>query len=260
MGVAAGDVDGDGRTDLLVTNLDLETNALYANLGDSLFSDARFSSRLAAADRLTVGFGAALADFDQDGDLDLVVANGHIIHNVEEFGTGTTYRQRNQLFENRGDATFLEVAESGLDVVRSSRGLAVGDLDGDGDLDLAISNSNDLAEVYENIAWPAAAWLAIDLLGAEGNRLGIGARVEIKAGDRRQIREVRTSSSYQSQHASTAHFGLGASRDLVETRVRWPGGGMLAVRSLPASRRVRISADGVSARRGDDSTRSGSRR
>ena len=239
MGVDLGDVDGNGHSDIVVTHLNLQTTVLYSNLGGMVFTDARYVSKIAEPSLNMVGFGAAFADFDQDADSDLVVANGHIIHNVELFGTGTTYKQRNQLFDNLGKGVFREVKDSGLDVVRSSRGLAAGDLDLDGDLDLVIANSNDLSEAYENIASPAGSWLQIDLVGPRGgNTAGIGARVEVEAGGKKQFREVRTGTSYLSQSALTVHFGLGAAAKADRVTVRWPDGKVQIFGEVAANRRV----------------------
>jgi enediyne biosynthesis protein E4 len=239
MGVDSGDLDGNGFPDLMVTHLDLQTSGVYANQGRNVFLDARYTSHLAEPSFHQVGFGVVFADLDQDGDLDVVVANGHIIHNVELTGTGTTYKQRNQLFENLGKGQFREVKDAGLDVVRASRGLAAGDLDGDGDLDLAVNNSNDLCEVYENVGAPGR-WLQVDLETARGNTSGIGARLELAAAGRRQEREVRTASSYLSQNAVTAHFGLGAAPRADRLTVRWPDGKVQAFESLPADRRLAV--------------------
>ncbi|HEX9668677.1 MAG TPA: CRTAC1 family protein [Thermoanaerobaculia bacterium] len=237
MGVDAGDYDGDGRLDLVVTNFAQETNALYRGLGGALFFDARFVSGIAEPSFPMLGFGVAFADLDQDGDLDLAVANGHVLDRPELFGSPSPYAQRNQVFENLGDGRFREVLDAGLDVVRVSRGLAAGDLDGDADLDLVVVNSNQPAEVYENLA--GGRWLAVELVGRESNRFGIGARLELEAGGRRQVREARTASSYLSQNALTVHFGLPAAAAGVDRLlVRWPSGRRQRVEGLPAGRRL----------------------
>ncbi|HVS01489.1 MAG TPA: CRTAC1 family protein [Thermoanaerobaculia bacterium] len=242
MGIAVGDVDGNGHPDLLVTHLDLQSNALYLNQGGMLFVDGRYEARIAEPSLYKVGFGVDAADFDQDGDLDVVVANGHIIHNVEQFGTGTTFAQRNQLFANRGGGVLREVGSSGLDAVRPSRGLAVGDLDGDGDLDLAINNSDAAAEVYENVVARPGRWLQIDLAGGGGvGAGGIGAVVSLaSAAGAPRMREVRTASSYLSQNDLTVHLGLGDAAAAEGVEVRWPDGRRQRFARLPADHRLRL--------------------
>ncbi len=239
MGVAVGDVDGDERLDLVATNFELETNVLYRNLGDGLFLDARWATNVAESSLLMLAFGVDLADFDQDADLDLVVANGHIHDNAAELHPASRYAQRNQLLENHG-GRFMERDDSGLDIVRVSRGLATGDLDGDGDLDLVIVNSNDLAEVYRNRAGDGGgSWLQLDLAASSGNRFGIDARLRIVADGSVQVREVRTGASYASQNALTAHVGIGAAR-AAEVDVTWPDGTRQRFQGLPANRRYRL--------------------
>ncbi|HEX6861304.1 MAG TPA: CRTAC1 family protein [Thermoanaerobaculia bacterium] len=238
MGVALGDIDGNGFQDIIKTHLDLQTNAVYSNQGSLLFIDARYTSKLAEPSLYMVGFGTVFADLDQDGDLDNAIANGHIIHNAELFGTGTTYKQRNQLFENIGKGVFREIEDGGIDVVRSSRGLAAGDLDLDGDLDLVFTSSDDLSEVYENVTSPAGGWLQVDLAGRGKNTAAIGARVELEAGGRKQVRETRTGSSYLSQSALTLHFGLGAAARADRLTIRWPDGKVQVLTGVPGKRRV----------------------
>jgi enediyne biosynthesis protein E4 len=238
MGVDAGDLDGDGWFDLLSTHLDQQTNAVYGNVGGGVFVDRRFASGLAEPSMPMVGFGVVFADLDHDGDTDVVVANGHIIHNVELYDRGTTFRQRNQVFANEGDGTFREVPDAGLDVVESSRGLAAGDLDLDGALDLVVNNSNARCEVYRNVG-ARGGFLEVSLRDQRtANRDGIGARIELWRGAQVAVRELRTGSSYLSQSSLPAHFGLGSDIRVARLSVRWPDGERLELRNQPANRRL----------------------
>jgi hypothetical protein len=240
MGVDMADVDGDGLVEIIVTHLDMQSNALYSSSESGLFMDRRHRSQLAEVSRLRVGFGVAFGDFDRDADVDLVVANGHIIHNIELYGTGGTYRQRNQVFENQGDGRFDLVEEAGFEAVRASRGLAIGDLDGDGDLEVVVNNLDEEVEVYENLS-SSGGWLGVDLRGRGPNRRALGTRLELRSGSSRQLREVRSASSYLSQNATMVHFGLGdePSGEL-ELTVHWPGGRQQILRRFPAERRLML--------------------
>lgn len=219
MGVDLLDLDRDALPEIVVTNFDLETNGLYGNLGGGIFFDRRFVAKIAEPSLYKVGFGVAFADFDLDGDADLAIANGHILDNIERFPDkkGNTYKQENQILENQGGGIFSWRRDAGLTVVRSSRGLAVGDLDLDGDGDLLISNSNDLAEVYENLSEASGHWLALDLGGP-------GVVANVTAGARRQTAETRTASSYLSQNEPVLRFGLGVVSKVDAIELRWPGG------------------------------------
>ena len=239
MGVEMPDYDGDGLFDLYVTNFELETNALYRNAGEGLFSDVRFPSGVAEPSLLRLAFGVAFADFDLDGDQDFVVANGHINDNAEEIGSETPYEQPNQVFERDGKR-FREVPDAGLDAVGSSRGLALGDFDLDGDQDVVIVNSNDRTEVYENTTPPKGGWLAVDLVAGTGNRFAVGARLELALEHGVARREVRTGSSYLSQNEMRVHFGTGTLGGAVRLSVRWPDGRRWEIVDLPAGRRLSL--------------------
>ena len=254
MGIAVGDTDMNGHEDLVVTHLDRQTNALYANQGSGLFLERRFVAGIAGPSMPWVGFGADLADFDLDGDLDLAVANGHVIHNInEQEGFGDeVYRQPNQVLENLG-SQFREVEDSGVSAVRVSRGLATADFDLDGDPDLVISNCNDLAEVYRNDSVRKGRALQIDLLDRRSpNRRAVGAVVTVVSTGGAQRREVRAGSSYLSQNSLTQTFGIPAANgrpagdateptpDDVDVRIRWPGSGSLHLTGVTPGRRIRV--------------------
>ncbi len=253
MGIAVGDIDGNGFEDLIVTHLDRQTNALYSNQGGGLFSERRFAAGIAEPSMPWVGFGVDLADFDLDGDLDLVIANGHVIHDIAEDeprddALHALHAQPNQLLENRG-GRFTEIQDSGISAIRVSRGLAVADFDLDGDLDLVMSNCNQRAEVYRNESTRRGKRLQVDLLDREsGNPRAIGAVLSVRSGAAAQRREVRAGSSYMSQSSTTQTFGVAPSDNeaddsaTAELRVLWPGAGkgILRLPGLPIGRRFQV--------------------
>lgn len=240
MGVDLGDVDGDGNLDIVVTNFEMETNALYKNMGIGLFIDSRYPLNVAESSLLSLAFGVAFADLDHDTDLDLIIANGHVRDNAEQFHAESHFAQRNQLLENQG-GRFEEAENVGLTEVRVSRGLACGDFDLDGDLDVVINNTDDLAESYENLGGSASGkWLQADLRGDESNLAGIDARLTVIVGEQRLIREVRTASSFLSQSSLTAHFGLGPAPPALQLEVRWPSGKRQRFEVVEANRRLQV--------------------
>ena len=230
MGVAAGDYDNDGFFDVFVTNHQRETNSLYRNLGNGLFADVTFASGLGIPSLASLAMGVAFLDYENDGDRDLFVANGHLDDNVELFDADVTYPQQNQLFRNDGKGRFTEVTDSagpGLALEQVSRGVAVGDYDNDGDRDIAISNNNQPAVLLRNDGGNQNHWLTIEVVGAGpplSNRNGIGARIKVVAGDLVQVDEVRGGSSWLSQDDLRVSFGLEAKDGVDLVEIRWPSG------------------------------------
>jgi hypothetical protein len=221
MGVTVGDYDHDGKFDLFVTNFADEYNTLYHNDGANSFTDLSYAAKVAAVSLPHVGWGTKFFDYDNDGWVDLFVANGHVYPQLPG------YRQPKLLHRNNGDGTFTEVsAQFGtlLTENRASRGVAFGDLDNDGDVDLVISDLDGQPQLLRNDGGNSQNSILIKTVGAKSNRSGVGARVKIVSGDLTQIDEVRSGDSYISQSDLRLHFGLGnrTKVDLIE--VRWPSG------------------------------------
>jgi hypothetical protein len=186
-----------------------------------------------------MGWGVAFVDADLDGRLDLFFANGHIFSDIDSFPKlGETYRQKNQLLLNTG-TRFRDVSEragAGLQIARVGRGLAAGDLDNDGDLDVVISNTDDVPTVLENRQATGRHWVAVSAVSPAGNRFAVGARVTISGGGRSQVREIRSGGSYLSQNDLRVYFGLGDYAGPVGVEVRMPGGRRWEWKQLPADR------------------------
>lgn len=227
MGIAAGDINGDGLVDLAVTNFSLEPNNLFVNLGDGLFEDRSRGSGVSESSFKDLGWGIAFVDYDGDGDLDLATANGHIMDNIEKFVPDQTYAQGNRLLQNDGRGGFRDISSTlgaAWQVKEVSRGLAVGDYDNDGRPDLLITHSNAPVDVLHNRTPRVGRWLGLRLEGPPNNRFAIGARVQVTADGRRQVREVLSGGGVLTQGDLRPLFGLGRGVDQVTVDIRWPDG------------------------------------
>ncbi len=233
MGTDFGDYDGDGDLDVIVTNLDFENNSLYRNEGHGIFSDMSFPSGIGAPSLAFVGFGTAFLDYDNDGRLDLAVANGHILDNAPYFNDATTYAQRNFLFRGIPDGRMVEQGSStgpDMQIPNVGRGLATGDVDNDGDLDLLITVSGGSPRLLLNQGGNAGHWLGVRLVGRASNRSALGARVRLSGPHGIMTSETRSGGSYQSQSDLRLHFGFGlsdpasAAGGLPSLSIRWPSG------------------------------------
>ena len=246
MGIDTGDYDGDGNLDVVITNLDFEMHSLYRGLARGLFSDETVRSGIGFPTLPFVGFGVAFLDVDNDAALDIAVANGHILDNAPLFRTGSTYLQRKLLFRNLGNRRFAEVgrmAGPAFAAERVSRGLAAGDIDNDGDLDLLVNNNGQDAELLRNDLQQGvnrANAMLVRLRGAGMNTEAIGARVRLTAGSHTQIRDIKAGSSYLSQSDLRAHFGLGTATRADRIDVVWPSGRTESVDNVAANQIVTI--------------------
>ena len=236
MGADAADYDGDGRLDVFVTNFSQDYNTLYQNSAEGFFSDVSHRAGVAIPSIPYLGWGAGFADFDNDGLLDIFVANGHVYPEIDRFGRGTKYLQRKQLFRNQGKGRFSDVSGdggAGLLIERSSRGAAFGDFDNDGDVDVLVINMNDRPTLLRNDTESGNNWLVLKLVGKSQNRDAIGARVWLEQEGPVQVAEVRSGGSYLSHNDMRVRFGLGRVAKTPPVRVRWPDGALERFEGLP---------------------------
>ncbi len=241
MGVAAGDYDGDDLPDLLVTNYEGQTATLYHNEA-GYFADLSFPAGIGLRTLNPLQWGALFLDYDNDGDKDVFLANGHITAGLERDYPQSRYGQRNQLFRNDG-GHFIEVTDDageGLQIAKSSRGAASGDYDGDGDVDVFVVNRNDTPSLLRNEAGNRNHWLEIRVEGTRSNRDGIGAKIRVVCDNVSQTRELRAGSSYLSSHSPWLSFGLGPCDKVEEVTIRWASGGVETFRGLAADRTWKI--------------------
>jgi len=252
MGIDTGDYDGDGRLDLVITNLDFEMHTMYRGLDRGLFADATTESGVGFVTLPFVGFGVSFLDFDNDGLLDLAIATGHILDNAPLFRAGSTYAQRRLLFRNTGGRRLTEVGRNagpGFTTEHVSRGLAAGDVDNDGDLDLLVTTNGHNVELLRNSGIGGGHSMLVRLRGAGTNWQAIGARVRVTTGNRTQLRDIKAGSSYLSQSDLRAHFGLGDATKADRVEVRWPDGRVESVTDVTADQILTIEeGKGVTAR------------
>ncbi len=242
MGTDAGDVNGDGWPDLIVTNLSAETNALYLG-GEEFFDYGTRNAGLYEGTLMQVGFGVDFLDIDNDTDLDIFVTNGHVIDNIELTDDAQSFRQPSQLFLNDGSGRFALVpaALSG-DIAKPGvgRGTMTFDYDNDGRLDVVVTRNNEPVNLYRNEWQGTGNWIGFDLQGRDGNRDAIGARVTVEVAGRRIVEEKKAGSSYQTSGDPRLHFGLGKVDSASQVTVRWPGGDQDTFKNLAGGMYYRL--------------------
>lgn len=241
MGVGVGDIRQSGSTSLLVTHFQKEANGLYLNDGKGQFTDVTSEAHLAAQTKY-VGWGAAIADFNNDGLADLFWVTGNVYPELEKKYSQYPFKGPRILFRNRGDGTFEELTTEGGPAIsqrHASRGLAVGDFDNDGDLDILIMNVNEVPSLLRNDAPRSNHWLKVRLVGTVSNRSAIGARVTIRHAGKAQAQDLLSQSSYLSCNDPRLHFGLG-SADSADVQVIWPNGREEKLGTVMANRLITI--------------------
>ena len=252
MGVALGDGDGDGWCDIFVTNFSQDHNTYYENLGTGFFTDVSGQAGLAGSSRPFMGWATFFFDYDGDTDLDLFVANGHLMPAIDFAGSGLSYAQTNLLYRNDGASRFTGVSERagpGFGLARVSRGAIHGDLDSDGDPDIVVANLDAPPSLLRNDGERLHRWLGLDLHGPPGNLHGIGAYVLVRSGGREQYRQVFSGDGFMGQNDPRLFIGLGTARLVDRLEVRWPSGLVQRYQNLTADHFYLIHyQDGLTAR------------
>jgi hypothetical protein len=252
MGTAWADYDNDGLPDLVKTNYESEVNNLYRNLGGLRFTEMGNQAGTAAPSYKYLGWGTGFIDANNDGLLDTFVVNGHLRDNLDQYeknkGGLAGYEQYNLFFLQQKPGSFLflgDAAGPGWAIRKVSRGAAWADIDGDGDLDMIVTNLHERPDLLINVSPHPGHWLEIRCVGTKSNRSAIGARLTLEAAEPvvRQMREISSGQSYLSQSDLTAHFGLAASTHVRKLTIRWPSGVVESFSDLPADQAL-IATEG----------------
>lgn len=255
MGLAVGDYDNNGRVDFYVTNFSDDSNTLRRNDGDGIFTDVTLQSGHGEVTMPFLGWGTSFIDYDNDGWTDLLVANGHVYPAVDKYQWGTSFAQQPLLFRNLANGRFERVGAapgSGLARAWPSRGLAVGNLDGDGQPDAVFNNIDAAPTLLRNVTKQAGHWLTLRLVGDVSKKSpkdATGAIAYLTIGKVRRRADVFSGASFGSQNDSRLHFGLGTSRRVDKLEVKWPGGGLESF-EVPGVNRVLTLVEGRGIARG----------
>jgi len=250
MGISIGDYDRDGRLDLIVTNFADDYDTIYHKNADGTFSDVTRATKTVEPGLPYLKWGVKFFDFDNDGWLDIFVANGHVYPQVEGAYPGGMYGQRKLLYRNLHDGTFSEIAADAGEALlkrRVSRGAAFGDYDEDGDLDVIVNELDGPPMLLRNDGGAqvgdgqAGNWVSLKLTGTgKSNRNAVGARVKLTAGALTQIDEVHAGDSYLSHSDWRLHFGLGSAREVRELTIQWPDGTTEKIAKPPINRTLTL--------------------
>lgn len=246
MGLAVGDYDNDGRVDFYITNFSDDSNTLLHNDGEANFTDVTFQAGHGEVTMPFLGWGATFLDYDNDGWKDIFAVNGHVYPVVDNYQWGTSYAQQPLLFRNLGTRRFERVPaapNSGLAIAIPARGLAIGELDGDGQLDAVINNIDSAPTVLRNVTSPASHWIELRLVGDPSKRSprdATGAIAYVTTGKLRQRADVVSGASYAPQNDLKLHFGLGSATKIDKLEVKWPDGSLETLSIVGCDRAVTI--------------------
>ncbi|HZU24802.1 MAG TPA: CRTAC1 family protein, partial [Bryobacteraceae bacterium] len=242
MGVALGDVAGDGRLDIFKTHFADDTPILYHNTGGMHFEDCTSRAGLGSLTRY-VGWGAGIFDFDNDGRPDILFVNGNVYPELEKYFADYRYKNPRILLRNTGAGVFGDVSESagpGITARHASRGCAFGDYDNDGDVDAVVMNMSEPPSLLRNDIRGGNAWLKLKLVGTKSNRSAIGASVILTANGARQRQDVLSQSSFYSQNDLRLHFGLGSAKQADSIEIRWPSGATSTFKNVRAGQIITL--------------------
>ena len=254
MGIASGDYDNDGASDLFITNFSLEVNSLFRKDDGGFYTMTTFETGLADPSFSRLGFGTEFLDADNNGTLDLFVANGHVWDNVSEITPSLSYRQKCQIFENTSVGQFRELSETtGTFFKRPvvGRGVAIGDYNNDGTVDILVTTNNGPAILLRNDSHTGETnnWVKIVLVGTQSNRDGIGAKVWVHTGKITQFREAICGGSYASSSARILHFGIGSEKTIQFIKIEWQSGHIQTLdfskAESPINRVIRITEEQI---------------
>jgi hypothetical protein len=245
MGVDASDVNGDGVPDLVITNFNDQYHSLFFGSATFPYEEGTVASHLAQFSKADVGWGTKFLDYDNDGNLDLIMANGHINQSIESIRGDVKYLQPPLLLHNDGKAVFRNVRQEAGPAFNSSyvaRGLAIGDFDNDGDSDVVITRLNATPLLLRNNVGQDSGWIGFELQGTKSNRDAIGAKIVVTIGNRRIVRWIVGGSSYLSSSDKRVLVGLGHTpkSSTVDAEIRWPSGALQNASNLEPNRYHKI--------------------
>jgi hypothetical protein len=237
MGVDMGDFDRDGKIDFAITDYADQPKGLYLNQGERGFIDLTYSAKIAQSSLPYVSWGTGFADFDNDGLPDLVIASGHVYPDVDTVPNNVKYREPLLLYHNKGDRTFDEIAgpaELNDGAMQSRRGVAFGDINNDGNIDMVVFNVGAPPSLFINDTKNSNHRVLFKLVGTKSNRGAVGARITVTSASRTQIEEVKAGSSYISTNDPRLHFGLAGDAVMSKVEIRWPNGGLETLQNISA--------------------------